>query len=51
VRLAARSRVLLSRAEARSDRTRIAVRVPGFDAAGVRWQAATVRTSVGRARG
>jgi hypothetical protein len=51
VRLAARSRVLLSRAEARSDHTRIAVRVQGFDAAGVRWQAATVRTSVGRARG
>ncbi len=51
VRLASRSRVMLSRAEARADRTRIAVRVPGFDAAGVRWQAATVRTSVGRARG
>jgi hypothetical protein len=51
VRLASRSRVLLSRAEARAARTRIAVRVPGFDQAGVRWQAATVRTSVGRARG
>jgi hypothetical protein len=51
VRLASRSRVMLSRAEARSTRTRIAVRVPGFAAAGVRWQAATVRTSVGRARG
>ena len=50
VRLASRSRVMLSRAEARSDHTRIAVRVPGFAAAGVRWQAATVRTSVGRAR-
>lgn len=51
VRLASRSRVMLSRAEARAGRTRIAVRVPGFAAAGVRWQAATVHTSVGRARG
>jgi hypothetical protein len=51
VRLASRSRVMLSPAEARADATRIAVRVPGFHAAGVRWQAATVRTSVGRARG
>lgn len=51
VRLAGRSRVMLSRAEARTDRTRIAVRVPGFAAGGVRWQTATVRTSVGRARG
>ena len=51
VRLAARARVLLRPAEARADRTRIAVRVPGFDAGGVRWQTATTRTSVGRARG
>jgi hypothetical protein len=51
VRLAGRARVMLRPAEARSDRTRIAVRVPGFAAAGVRWQAAVVRTSVGRARG
>jgi hypothetical protein len=50
VRLASRSRVMLSRAEARSHRTRIAVRVRGFAADGVRWQAAQVRTSVGRAR-
>ncbi|HTI33754.1 MAG TPA: hypothetical protein VL422_08775 [Miltoncostaea sp.] len=50
VRLAGRSRLMLSRAEARADRTRIAVRVPGFAAGGVRWQTATVRTSVGRAR-
>jgi hypothetical protein len=50
VRLAGRTRVMLSRAEARADRTRIAVRVPGFAAGGVRWQSATVRTSVGRAR-
>src|SRR5688500_12964228 len=47
VRLASRSRVMLSRREARESRTRIAVRVPGFDAVGVRWQAAEVRTSVG----
>jgi hypothetical protein len=50
VRLASRSRVMLSRAEARSHQTRIAVRVRGFAAGGVRWQAAQVRTSVGRAR-
>jgi hypothetical protein len=50
VRLAGRSRVMLRPAEARADRTRIAVRVPGFAAGGVRWQAAEVRTSVGRAR-
>lgn len=50
VRLTGRSRVLLRPAEARSHHTRIAVRVRGFAAGGVRWQAAQVRTSVGRAR-
>ena len=51
VRLGPRAGMTLRRAEARSARTLIAVRVPGFAADGVRWQAATVRTSVGRARG
>jgi len=50
VRLTGRSRVLLRPVEARSQHTRIAVRVRGFAAGGVRWQAAQVRTSVGRAR-
>jgi hypothetical protein len=40
----------LRRAEARSARTLIAVRVPGFAADGVRWRVAPVRITLGRVR-
>ena len=50
VRLGPRAAVTLRRPEARAKGTRIAVRVSGFAADGVRWRVAPVHTSVGRAR-